>query len=176
MMLHIRQNLNYISAVCHLKILSSNFADFVSVMPVTSLAKFMLVCQPKLTGQSWLRQKTISVPVYSNGYINSFKSKAIEGKDGSPVQLTRVFTRHRIGAVRNSVATQRASETRPCWRTSAGPLSTRCRCGRTPLRVMAASAPRPSSAHFLMVRNRKVVYNLSLKVVYNRKALCEEAL
>lgn len=76
----------------------------------------------------------------------------------APVQLTHIFSWYRSGEVRISVITQRVAETRPCWRTSGGPPSTRCRSVHTPRRVTAASALLPSSALFLMVRKSTVCF------------------
>lgn len=73
-------------------------------------------------------------------------------------QLTHIFSWYRSGEVRISVITQRVAETRPCWRTSGGPPSTRCRSVHTPRRVTAASALLPSSALFLMVRKNTVCF------------------
>lgn len=63
-----------------------------------------------------------------------------------------VWLCHRSAAVKISAITRRVTETRRCWRTSAGPRHTRFRFGCTPRPDMAASALQVSSTHFLMVR------------------------
>lgn len=67
------------------------------------------------------------------------------------VQLTSVFFGRR-DAVKIRAHTQRRRETRLCWQTSAGPLSMKCRFGRAPRPVMAASVLQSSSAPCLMVK------------------------
>lgn len=70
-----------------------------------------------------------------------------------PVQLFFFsFCFGRRGSVKVSACTQRLKETRWCWQTSAGPRSTKCRSGRAPWLVTAASALQLSSAPCLMVK------------------------
>lgn len=68
-----------------------------------------------------------------------------------PVQLT-LFSYGRSDVVKISATTVRVTKIRPCWRTCAEPPSTKCRFGRAPWPVMAASVLPTSSARFLMVR------------------------
>lgn len=74
-----------------------------------------------------------------------------------PVQLT-LFSFCRNGVPRISATTQRVKETRPCWRTYDGQLNTKCRFGRAPWLVTAASVLQPSSIPCLMVRKTSCLF------------------